>query len=123
MAFIEHNMGKVSLDLSALLRLYAQKVQADVDEVLQKKAEDLRGYAEEGSPRSNEDHAHFQDAWEGPNKLGHAHYEVRNDTDYGPIIEFGGYRSAGPKTAEQGGETLPVGHPRRWRGAGAEAGD
>lgn len=108
MAFIQHNFTQITQDITSLILLYAQKVQADVDPVMRQKGGDLRTYAVEGSPV---DTGAFRAAWQGPTKLGHAHYEVRNETDYGPIIELGGYRGVGPKTSEQGGETLPGGIP------------
>jgi hypothetical protein len=48
-------------------------------------------------------------AWFGPVKVGAAAYQIGNPIHYARIIEYGGYRGVGPKTAAFGGTALPGG--------------
>jgi hypothetical protein len=44
-----------------------------------------------------------------PERIERGAWQFRIEADYARIIEYGGYRSVGPKTQQQSGETLPGG--------------
>jgi len=99
--------------LAQLVRKYGTRVEGQVDGVAKEQAEQMKNDIVKGSPIDNTAgkgnlHGHFRDAWQGPDRVGHAHYRVKNLTVYGPVIEFGGYPGVGPKTEHVGGETLPA---------------
>lgn len=92
--------------LSQILADYGERVMAQADAVARAEAGELRDDIVKGSPV---DKGTFRAAWQGPTKVGVAHYRVTNNTDYGPTIEYGGYPGVGPKTARVGATVLPGG--------------
>ena len=51
----------------------------------------------------------LQAAWSPVGAAGDLAYQVTNATLYGPILEYGGYRKAGPRTVQLGGGDLGLG--------------
>ena len=99
-------MDDVSRNLSTLLIRESQRVNRDLDRVVFANASRLRSFIIELSPV---DMRNFRAAWQGPFKIADVFYELRNFREYGPVIELGGYRGVGPKTARREPEVLPGG--------------
>ena len=51
----------------------------------------------------------LQAAWSPVEQSGDLTYQVRNDTPYGALLEYGGYRRVGPRTVQLGGGDLGLG--------------
>lgn len=92
--------------LAQLVRSYGEKCIAQVDEVARLEAGELRDDIIEGWPV---DTGASRAGWQGPTKVGVAHYRLRNDYDYAAVIEYGGYPGVGPKTEQVGSHVLPGG--------------
>lgn len=90
------------------LQIYVDRVEADIDPEIQRQTSLLRNDIVAGWPV---DTGTSRSAFQGPIPLGFAHYGITNNIVYVPVIEFGGYPGIGPKTSEQGGQTLPGGIP------------
>ena len=94
------------MNLSQLVQAYGGRVRVQADEVARAEAGMLRDAIIEGWPVDN---YVSRAGWRGPTKLAHAHYQLRNDYDYAPTIEYGGYPGVGPKTERVGAQALPGG--------------
>lgn len=92
--------------LAALLKAYGNRVVADLDDVARAEAGKLRDEIIEGWPV---DTGASRAGWQGPTKVGEGQYRLRNDYDYAPTIEYGGYPGVGPKTERVGSHVLPGG--------------
>lgn len=92
--------------LSQLVKRYGDDCRAEADEVTRVEAGHLRDEIIKGWPV---DTGASRAAWQGPTKVGHAHYRLRNDIDYAATIEYGGYPGVGPKTERIGAHVLPGG--------------
>lgn len=92
--------------LAQLVRDYGEKCISQMDDIARDEAGLLRDEIIEGWPI---DTRASRAGWQGPTKVGHAHYRLRNDYDYAPTIEYGGYTGVGPKTEKVGSHVLPGG--------------
>ena len=92
--------------LAQLVRSYGEKVMSRMDDIARNEAGLLRDDIVKGWPV---DTGASRAGWQGPTKVGHAHYRLRNDYDYAPVIEYGGYPGVGPKTEKVGSHVLPGG--------------
>jgi len=108
MVAISHNLDQLGEDLGRLLQRYARTVEADIDVVLREHSTVLRNDIVTNWPV---DTGASRAGWQGPIRVAYAHYEVVNNFDYAPIIEFGGYPGVGPKTVLITATTLPGGIP------------
>ena len=106
MVAIIHNFDEIGRDLGRLVKRYADRVERDLNREMFRYANILRNYIIELTPV---DTGLLRSAWQGPIRIGFAHYELRNNIIYGPVVEFGGYKGVGPKTAEIGAILLPAG--------------
>lgn len=101
---ITANLDRATRDLTRLLTRYAIRVARDLDEVIRDMAYELLNDillhwpVDSGLSRA---------AWQGPYRVSYAHWRVVNAIPYAIVIEFGGYPGVGPKTAEEGGTSLP----------------
>lgn len=100
--------------LKSLIAAYGHRVVSQVDDVARMQTADMRDDIVQGWPvgdrdGSRDEIAHSRDAWEGPIKVGHAHYRLTNPYVYAPVIEYGGYPGVGPKTERVGAQVLPGG--------------
>ena len=106
MTSITINFDKLGRELGALISQYARQVDRDLDQEMQRQALLLRNDIVAGWPvDTGVSRAGFQ----GPFRVAAAHYRIINNFVYAPVIEFGGYRGVGPKTAEQSAQLLPGG--------------
>lgn len=103
---ITNNFEEVGRSLANLIVDYGRRVERDIETVMHEKAKVLREKIIEGWPV---DTYRSRNAWQGPLKVGYAHFELRNDIPYAVIIETGGYRGVGPKTHHEGPTLLPGG--------------
>lgn len=92
--------------LSQLVQVYGNRVISQMDNIARSEAGLLRDDIVEGWPV---DTGASRAGWQGPTKVGHAHYRLRNDYDYAAVIEYGGYPGVGPKTERVGSHVLPGG--------------
>lgn len=92
--------------LSQLLQSYGNRVISQLDDIARQQAVEMHADIVEGWPV---DTGASRAAWQGPSKVGHAHYRLRNDYDYAAVIEYGGYPGVGPKTERVGSHVLPGG--------------
>lgn len=92
--------------LGQLVAEFATKTKRDLDEVTREQAGELRDDIIKGWPV---DTYASRNGWQGPTKIGHAHYQLRNDYPYAVTIEYGGYPGVGPKTSRVGSFVLPGG--------------
>lgn len=106
MVGIRLDLGPISDELVRRIRVYGQRVEREIDAVMQAEAGQLRSDIVALTPV---DTGRLRAAWQGPTKIGPAHYELRNETPYGVVVERGGYRGVGPKTAQVGSFILPGG--------------
>lgn len=95
-----------SKTLAQLVRSYGEKCISQMDDIARDEAGLLRDDVIKGWPV---DTGASRAGWQGPTKVGHAHYRLRNDYDYAPTIEYGGYPGVGPKTEKVGSHVLPGG--------------
>ena len=109
-------MDGISLDLAGVaarfsseMRRYAQRVQTDGATATRAQMTEVRQVLIVTSPV---DTGFLQAHW-GPVMEQSAGqriaYVVENPTEYGPILEYGGYRRAGPRTIALGGGDLGEG--------------
>ena len=91
---------------SQIINEYTQQIVDSSDEAMRVHANALRNDIIEGWPV---DTGASRAGWQGPTKIGEAHYQLRNLFPYAVTIEYGGYPSPGPKTAQSGGQFLPGG--------------
>ena len=103
---IQHNFDQAIGRLTRDIEAYARKVNADLDREFLRQATLLRNDIVIGWPV---DTGVSRAAWQGPIKEGFAQYSLRNNVVYSPVIEYGGYRGVGAKTAELGAQFLPGG--------------
>lgn len=96
-------------DLARLVQAYGQKVLSQVDEIAGREASLMRSDIVEGWPVASVNGGSSRAGWQGPIKVGHAHYQLRNEYPYAATIEFGGYPGVGPKTEKVGAHVLPGG--------------
>jgi hypothetical protein len=106
MVQIKHNFNEIGRQLGSLLIQYANAVDRGIDVEMQRQAGLLRNDIIEGWPVAT---GASRAAWQGPLKVGYAHYEMRNQISYAAVIEYGGYQGVGPKTAAEGPQMLPGG--------------
>lgn len=92
--------------LAGLLQAYQVQVKGDADEVARQQIGEMRSDIIRGWPI---DTTASRGAWQGPTKIGEAHYQLRNDYPYAATIEYGGYPGVGPKTEQLGAQVLPGG--------------
>lgn len=92
--------------LAQLVRKYGNEVISKMDDIAGAEAGHLRDDIVQGWPV---DTGASRAGWQGPTKVGDAHYRLRNDYEYAPVIEYGGYRGVGPKTERVGSHVLPGG--------------
>lgn len=92
--------------LTEVVRSYGQGIISKMDSIASYEAGLLRDDIIEGWPV---DTGASRAAWQGPTKVGEAHYRLRNDYDYAGVIEYGGYPGVGPKTERVGAHVLPGG--------------
>lgn len=92
--------------LAQLVQAYGNKVVSQMDNIARSEAGLLRDDIVEGWPVDTES---SRAAWQGPTKVGHAHYRLQNHYDYAAVIEYGGYPGVGPKTERVGSHVLPGG--------------
>lgn len=97
-------MNRVERRLSALLLQYTVRVERDLDTVIREQSLELLRDIQIGWPV---DSGISRAAWEGPIRVDEAHYRLINPIIYAAVIEYGGYPGVGPKTAQEGGTTLP----------------
>ena len=102
----EHNLDEIGARFTNLIKDYTRVMERDLDAEMQRQTTLLRNDIVIGWPV---DTGVSRAAWQGPRKRGFAHYDLINNVVYSPVIEFGGYRGVGPKTAELGAELLPGG--------------
>lgn len=98
----------MALTLSQLVQQYGRRVVDQADEVASSETGQLRDEIVKGWPVGPNSGA-SRAGWQGPTKIGHAHYRLRNGYDYAPTIEYGGYPGVGPKTERVGSHVLPGG--------------
>ena len=96
----------MAMALSQLVKAYGDRVKVQVDEVGRSECGHFRDEIVKGWPV---DTGASRAGWQGPTKVGHAHYRLHNNYDYAPTIEYGGYPGVGPKTERVGAHTLPGG--------------
>lgn len=92
--------------LAQLVRTYGDKTISKMDDIARAEAGELRDDIIKGWPV---DTGASRAGWQGPTKVADAHYRLRNDYDYAPTIEHGGYPGVGPKTEQVGSHVLPGG--------------
>jgi len=92
--------------LKDVLGAWGKRVALKMDDVAMQEASEMRSEIIEGWPV---DTGASRAAWQGPVKVGHAHYRLSNDYEYAPVIEYGGYPGVGPKTEQVGAHVLPGG--------------
>jgi hypothetical protein len=92
--------------LAQLVRVYGETRISRLDDVARDQAGLLRDEIIEGWPV---DTGASRAGWQGPTKVGEAQYRLRNDYDYAPTIEYGGYPGVGPKTEVVSAHVLPGG--------------
>ena len=92
--------------LAQLVRSYGEKVVSQMDDIARQETGELRDDIVQGWPV---DTGASRAGWQGPTKVAHAHYRLRNDYDYAAVIEYGGYPGVGPKTERVGSHVLPGG--------------
>jgi hypothetical protein len=103
---IEFSLEPSGNSISQLLQGYAEDATRDIDKDAFELASFLREETIRGWPV---DTGASRAGWQGPTKLGEGHYEIRNEYAYAGVIEYGGYRGVGPKTASGGNFVLPGG--------------
>ena len=106
MVKILHNLDDVTREFSRIVTQYADRVGRDIDTEMREQAARLRNEIVRNWPV---DTGVSRAAWQGPIKRGHAEYELTNNVVYAPVIEYGGYRGVGPRTARREAEILPGG--------------
>lgn len=94
------------LTLAQLVRSYGEKVISQIDSIARAEAGELRDEIVKGWPV---DTGASRAGWQGPAKVAEGVYRLRNDYDYAPTIEYGGYPGVGPKTEVVGSHVLPGG--------------
>ena len=94
------------MTLTQLVQQYGNRRRQQADEVARVEAGFFRDEIVKGWPV---DTGASRAAWQGPTKVGHAHYRLSNLMDYAWVIEYGGYPGIGPKTERVGAHVLPGG--------------
>ncbi len=92
--------------LPSVIQAFFQKAMRFPDEYAREQAGLFRDDIIEGTPI---DKGALRNAWQGPTKIGDAHYQMKNERDYATTVEFGGYPGVGPKTEKVGAFTLADG--------------
>lgn len=105
-ARVKYNHAHVTKQLNALLTRKVEKTKEDADALVLKHAYLLYNYIVENWPV---DTGFSRASITPPERIGFAHYRIRITAAYAIIIEYGGYRGVGPKTAQEGGIILPGG--------------
>jgi hypothetical protein len=95
--------------LSSLIEKFSRRVRAKADQRMQVEAQEFRSDIQDGWPIATPISRGSRAAWVGPFKVAEGHYRLINPFPYAGVIEYGGYPSPGPKTAQQGGQMLPGG--------------
>lgn len=99
-------IGAATKKLNALLYRKIEKTKRDADAVVREQAYLLYNYIVENWPV---DTGFSRASITPPERIGFAQYRIRITAEYAVIIEYGGYRGVGPKTAQESGITLPGG--------------
>jgi hypothetical protein len=92
--------------LAQLVYKYGQKIRSKMDDVAKREAGELGDEIVRGWPV---DTGASRAAWEGPSKVGDAHYRLSHNLDYAGVVEHGGYPGVGPKTEQVSAHVLPGG--------------
>jgi hypothetical protein len=92
--------------LAQLVRIHCQKIISKMDDVARSEAGELGDEIVKGWPV---DTGASRAGWEGPSKVGDAHYRLSNNYDYAGVIEHGGYPGVGPKTEQVSAHVLSHG--------------
>lgn len=92
--------------LNQLVKEYGHRVMTQVDDIIRDEAGEVRDEIINGWPV---DSGASRAGWQGPIKVGHGHYQLRNAYPYAATIEYGGYPGVGPKTERVGAQVLPGG--------------
>lgn len=92
--------------LRSLLERFSKRARESTDQGAQREAAILLEDIQDGWPV---DTGASRAAWSGPFKVAEGHYRLINPMVYAPVIEYGGYPSPGPKTAQVGAQLLPGG--------------
>lgn len=96
--------------LRSLLERFSKTARASADQGAQREASILLEDIQEGWPIGPPPHGGTsRAAWSGPFKVAEGHYRLINPMVYAAVIEYGGYPSPGPKTAQVGPQILPGG--------------
>lgn len=92
--------------LRSLLERFSKRARTSADQGAQREASILLDDIQSGWPV---DTGASRAAWSGPFKVADGHYRLTNPMVYAAVIEYGGYPSPGPKTAQVGPQILPGG--------------
>lgn len=92
--------------LTSLIQAFGEQKKDEVDAIMREETGLLRDDIIRGWPV---DTYASRGGWQGPYRVGEAHYQLRNEYPYAVTIEYGGYPGVGPKTAQQGAQVLPGG--------------
>lgn len=107
---IEHNIDEVADKLGDLIKRYGDLVERDLDKLVFRHANILLTSIVRDWPV---DTGVSRAGWRGPERdrsiPGAISWKVVNFVSYAPVIEYGGYRGIGPKTAREGSEVLASG--------------
>lgn len=95
--------------LAQIVNSYGANVISKLDGIALQQAEEMRSDIVEGWPVAAIHGGASRAGWQGPTKVGHAHYRIQNQYDYAAVIEYGGYPGVGPKTEIVGSQVLPGG--------------
>ena len=101
-----HNLDAATKQLVQDIQAHTRRELRSLDRVIREQATLLRNDIVTGWPVET---GASRAAWQGPFKEGPASYVLRNNMVYAAVIEFGGYRGVGPKTAQVGAFFLPGG--------------
>lgn len=103
------NLAAVTARFQSAMGRYSQRIYADVAKATRAQVMDMRHVLVTTTPV---DRGYLRAHWGPVEEVSTGSlmtYRVRNPTEYGPLLEYGGYRRVGPRTVALGGGDLGEG--------------